>query len=141
MSAPPVSKRSIAERVVLWGVVLMALWNLGRAAVLISQMKWVAGLTPWPDPRLRTGLAVVWAVLFFAAALGLILRLSWVRAIIPILLAFYGVYELVMMITYAASMPSNLLMLVYFLFVVVVGWVMWRPAGGFNFYSRQKGGR
>lgn len=136
MSAPPVSKRSLAERVVLWGVILTALWNLGRAAVLISQMKWMAELTTWPEPQMRAGLAIVWAALFFALALGLILRVSWVRILVPILLAFYGVYELVMMIIFAAMQPAHLLILAYTVFVVFAGWVMWRPAGGFKSYSR-----
>lgn len=141
MSAPPVSKRSLAERVVLWGVILTALWNVGRAGILISQMEWIVELNTWPDPHLRAGLAILWAALFFTAALGLILRVSWVRVLVPILLAVYGVYELVMMITFTAVLPAHLLILAYTLFVVFAGWVMWRPAGSFHTYLRHKGGR
>ena len=141
MSAPPVVKRSWAERVVLWGVFLTALWNLGRAGVLISQMEWLAELNATPDPRLRAALAIVWAILLFVVAFGLARRLSWSRLLIPLLLALYGVNELVMIIAFAATPPALLPFLAYAVFVGFAGWVLWRPAGGLSSISRNKGGR
>lgn len=141
MSVPPVPKRSLAERVVFWGVVLTAFWNLGRAVILISQLEWIAEVTTWPNPHLRPGLAILWSALFFVAAIGLRWRLSWFRVSVPLLLAIYGVYELVMMITFAARRPEHLLILAYTGFVLFSGWVMWRPASGFYSYFRHKGGR
>lgn len=141
MSAPPVVKRSWAERVVLWGVFLTALWNLGRAVVLISQMEWLAELDTTPDPRLRPVLAILWAILLFTSAFGLARRQFWSHLLIPLLLALYGVNELVMIIAFAATSPALLPFLAYGVFVCFTGWVLWRPAGGLSSISRNNGGR
>ncbi|HMT21907.1 MAG TPA: hypothetical protein PKE20_11810, partial [Promineifilum sp.] len=94
MSASPGSPRLLAARVVEWGVLFMALFNLGRAFALRHQADWLFALPDGPDSRARMVLALGWAVLLLLSVLGLRRRWSFVRPLVPLLLGLYGVYEL-----------------------------------------------
>lgn len=126
MSVPLVSIRPLAVRVIVWGMILVALWNMGRAVALIIQLDWLAELALSPDPRLHLALAIVWAALLLMSAAGLVKRLGWARPVVPLLLVIYGVYELGMMIAFATMPPAPLPVLAYALFVGYAGWVLWR---------------
>lgn len=132
MSALPVSTRPFAVRVVLWGVLLVALWNLGQAVTLWLQLDWLAGLSLTPDPHLRLALAITWAALFFISAASLYRRISWSRALIPLLITIYGVYELGMKMSFAPTSPALLPALAYAAFAGGAGWVLWRAADYFR---------
>lgn len=129
MSEPLVSTRPLAQRVVLWGVLLLALWNLGRAVALYWQADWTGDLGMTPDLRQRMALAIVWAILFLAAALVLTRRAARIGRLVPLLLALFGVYELGMMIAFTTEPPAPLLVFVYAAFVCFAGWALWRPRG------------
>lgn len=129
MSESPVPTRPLAKRVVLWGLMLLALWNLGRAAVLYRQAGWVSSVEVIPDPRLRMVLASAWAIIFLAATWVLLNRSCRNWRAIPLLMTLFGVYELGMMIAFATEPPAPLLVLAYAAFVCFVVWVLWRPRG------------
>lgn len=138
MSALPVSTRPLAVRVVLWGVLLLALWNLGQAATLWLQLDWLADLSLTPDPYLRLALAITWAALFFVSAASLYRRISCSRALIPLLITIYGVYELGMKMSFAPTSPALLPALAYAAFAGGAGWVLWRAAGYFPTPGRKE---
>jgi hypothetical protein len=140
MSALPGSIRPLAARVVRLGVLALALWNLGRAAALWRQEDWLTGLPLTPDPRLRLAIATLWAALFLFSAAGL-RRWSWPRRLIPLLLAFYGVYELGMIFVFAPLPPALLPVFVYIAFIGFAAWALWPPVTGSTLQPRHKGGR
>lgn len=141
MSASPGSHRPLAARVLEWGVLFMALFNLGRAFALRHQADWLFALPDAPDSRARMVLAFGWAVLLFLSVLGLRRRWSFVRPLVPLLLVFYGVYELGMIIAYSPTPPVVPPVVAYIAWVGFSAWVLWRPGAGFNDYQRQGGGR
>lgn len=140
MTAPSHFPRPLAVRVVQWGVMLLALWNLGRALALWHQADWLAELPLKPDPRVRLVLALAISAVMALLAIGLRRRLSWSRSIIPILLAAYGVYELGMTIAFTNQPAAMLLVLAYIAFVGFAAWALWRPSVRLYFDSKQKEG-
>jgi hypothetical protein len=137
MSAPPGSPRPLAARVVEWGVLLMALFNLGRAVALQRQADWLFALSDTPDSRARMALALGWAALLLLSTLGLRRRWLLARRLVPLLLAFYGVYELGMIIAYSPIPPAVLPIAAYAAFVGFSGWALWRPATEHAAHPRQ----
>lgn len=123
---PPVPKRSFSIRVVQWGILALALWNLGRAIALWRQADWMAGLPLTPDPRLRLCLALGWAALFLAAFVVAHRRRRWSRLFIPSFLVLYGVYEFGTIIIYAPTPPTLMPILIYVAFVSFAVWALWR---------------
>lgn len=97
----------------------MALWR---------QADWLTGLPINPDPRVRLAMALLWAVLFAAAALALRAGHPWSRRLIPLLLVTYGVFELSMTHAFTTSSPAVALLMPYAAFVVFAAWALWRPA-------------
>jgi len=125
MSPPP---RPFTARIVQWGILLLALWNLARGVVLWQQSDWLAGLHLSPDPRWRMALAFLWAATFLLLAIALWRRRDWARRFTPFLLAAYGVYELGLILVYAPSPPATLPALAYAAFVGFAAWALRRPA-------------
>lgn len=130
MNTPPASKRLFAVRIVQWGVMGLALWNLGRAVALGREIGRLADLRLHlaPDPRLRLAFALVWMISFITAFLALRRRKSWSRLFIPFLLVAYGVYEIGMIMIYTPEPPAFLPVFIYIVFVGFVSWVMWRSS-------------
>jgi hypothetical protein len=123
----------------MWGGLIVGLLNLGRATALWRQGDWLTGLSFSPDPRLRLAAAVVWALLFFLASVGLWRRRPWTRWFIPLLLALNGVYELGMIVIHTSSFPAVLPIVAYIAFLGFAGWALWRPSAAA--YFQQKGDR
>jgi hypothetical protein len=84
-------------------------------------------------------MAVVWALLFFIATVGLWRRRPWTRWLIPLLLALNGVYELGMIVVHTSSSPAVLPVVAYVAFLGFAGWTLWRPSAAA--YFQQKGDR
>lgn len=133
MSPPP---RPFTTRIVQWGILLPALWNLARGIVLWQQSDWLAGLSLSPDPRWRMALAFLWAAAFLLLAAALWRCRGGARRLAPFLLAAYGVYELGLILVYAPSPPAALPALTYTAFVGFAAWALWRPAARVYFESR-----
>jgi len=130
MSAPTFTTRPRVVHIVLWGVLCLALWNLGQAVALFVQLGGLAELSLMPDPRWRLAMALVWSVLFFAAAF-----LLWQRdlrrwPLIPLLLAVYGVYGLGIMIAFSNLRPAMLPVFVYVVFGIYSIWAVRKATAG-----------
>lgn len=123
---PLVPKRSFTLRFVRWGVLALAIWNLGRAIALWHQADWLAGLPLTPDPRLRMTFALGWAASFFAAFISAIRCKPWSRFFIPFLLTLYGVYEFGMVMIFSPTPPAPLSALIYITFILLSVWTLWR---------------
>ncbi len=128
--------RPLAVRIVLGGVLLLALWNVGRAAALWLQVSRLAELPLAPAPQVRMGLAALWAIVFLLAAAALWRRWPPSRKLVPILIALYGVYELGIMIAYATVSPAPLPAFAYALFILFAMWALWRSSAARYFQPR-----
>ncbi len=138
MNTPLSSKRPLSTRLVQWGVMALALWNLGRAAALWRQADWLTGLPLTPDPRWRLALALVWAASFLVGLFAIRRGISWSRWLIPFLLALYGVYELGMIMVYTPTPPALPLILAYIAFI---GFAVWALRRGRVLTIGRQGGR
>ena len=139
MSGPPSLRRPLVMRIVRWGVAVLGLWNLGRAVTLWTQKEWLESLSPSPPSEYRFAIASVWAAAFLISAAGF-WRWSWLRRLIPILVALYGVYEMSLLIVYAQVTPGPLTIILYLSFICFTEWVLWRHSSIPSYRSQQKGG-
>jgi hypothetical protein len=137
MSDLPGSKRPLMMRMVRWGVVMLCLWNLGRAATLWAQWHWAAELSPSPRPEYRLVIAAIWATLFLVSAFGF-WRWSWLRGLIPVFVALYFAYELGLLFVFAQTSPEPISVLLYLSFICFSGWVLWRPSSVPSYRPQQK---
>jgi hypothetical protein len=94
MPPSPTSTRPQRVTILLWAVFLYGVWNVGRAVALGRQLSVLAGWGAQPDPRLRLAFALIWIILFWAAAVALWRRRPFTRRAIPLLLLIVTVYEL-----------------------------------------------
>ena len=127
--------------VVLWGTWLLALYNGVRVFVLTRQMRLLLALAIQPDPRFRLVGAFVWMILFVGAALLLWRQRRIIRRLLPILLASYALYELLLLALFAQVALSAFGWLgCILLAALAVGFAQWAlntPAA--TSYLRQEG--
>ena len=83
--------------IVLWGLILLGLWEGGKVVALTRQLRLLLELETSPDPRLRLTMAGVWMGLLLGTAVALWARKPFVRWLVPGLLLVYVVYQLVLM--------------------------------------------
>ena len=100
----------------LWVVFLLGGWNGGRAIAISLNSRTLASFNITPDPQLRLGSALIWAVLFFGIAIALWRRRPFTRRAVPLLLSLYAIYELGLFIFYAQSPSARYSLLVNALF-------------------------
>jgi hypothetical protein len=136
MSTPPGTNRPLSIRFAWWVVVVLGLWNVGRAVALGRQVAWLSDLPLVPDPRLRMIMALIWGALFLTAAVALRRGRLWSRWLVPLLIAAYGVYEFGMIALYASDPPALLSILLYVALSVLVGWLFWHPVTEAYYESR-----
>ena len=79
--------------IVLWGLILLGLWEGGKVVALARQLRLLLELEINPDPRLRLLMAGVWMVLLLGTAVALRARKPFVRWLVPGVLLVYGVYQ------------------------------------------------
>ncbi len=77
-----------------WGVFLLGLANGWRAVGLYRQFSLLLELDVTPDPRLSMILAMLWAVALTLAAVALWQGRRFAKWVIPVILFFYGLYQL-----------------------------------------------
>ena len=137
MSAPTVTTRPRIVPVVLWGMLVLSLWNLGQAVALFIQLDGLAELSLTPDPRWRLAMAVIWSMLFGVAAVLLWRRHPRCWPLVPLLLAIYGVYKLVIIIVFSNLPPAMLPALAYVAFGSFSSWAVWKATAGTISHPRQ----
>ena len=108
-------KRPRSVTFIFLGVVFLGLWNAAQLFALIQQVSLLLSLNIDPDPRLRLALAAGWMLLFWIVAIALWLKKAYTRWMIPLLIALYALYELVLVELYVrvpVSLGSTLLRIV-----------------------------
>ena len=104
MSVSPKRPRTIA--LVLLVLVILGIIQAAKVVALNEQSALLLDLQVRPDPRLRLLIAAVWMLLFWCLAIALWRKIVLTRWLIPLLLAFYAVYELAI-IGLFAQVPIN----------------------------------
>jgi hypothetical protein len=94
MNAGPKRPRTIT--IVLWGLILVGLWEGGKVVALTRQLRLLLELETSPDPRLRLVMAGVWTVMLLSTAVALWARKPFARWLVPGLLLVYVVYQFVL---------------------------------------------
>lgn len=96
MSVHLSAKRPFAVTLVLWGVILFGVWNLGRAITLYQQLDVLLNLNIHVDPRMRLVIASFWVILFFWLAWELRKRKLFCQRAIPAALFFFALSDLIL---------------------------------------------
>lgn len=118
MNASQTRPRSVT--LTFWGVFLLGGWNCGRLLVLGLNYRLLATFPTIPTPFFRLMMALVWMLLFWAAALVLWQRRPFIRRAIPSMLFIYAVYELSLLLIFAQAGPARSSWRVNALFYVVI---------------------
>jgi hypothetical protein len=87
--------RPFSVTLVLLGVFLIGLANGWRALGLFRQSDLLLDLGAEPDPRLCAAVSVAWALLFLGLAYALWRRVSFTRAVAPVALLAFGLFQFV----------------------------------------------
>jgi hypothetical protein len=101
------TRRSWPVTITLWGVFLIGVWNAGRAWAFWQQGELLRELGARPNPTIIMGLAIIWAVVWFAWGVTLWQKRPFTRAAIPITLIIYALYELSLLTWLAVTPPPQ----------------------------------
>ena len=128
-------RRSVRPRTVTitaLGVFLLGTWNVWRAVEVSSRLRLLLELGSTVDPRIRLGMAVIWAVLFVALAVLLWQRRPAVRRLLPISLLLYALYRLALLAFFVPAPAARRgWPTMAALHAAALGWTLWvlyRPA-------------
>ena len=126
----------------LW-VFLLGTWNVWRAVEVSGRLRLLLELGSTLDPRIRVGMAAIWAVLFIALAVLLWQGRAAVRRLLPISLALYAVYRLSLLAFFVpAAAARRGWPVTVVLYAVALAWTVWalyRPAND-HFWKTAKDG-
>ena len=103
MSVNSLQKRPRSVTLVFWGVILLGVWNAGRALVLFKQRPILIELQIRPSPWLQILFALGWVVLFWGCAWGLRQKRPFLSKAVPTLIALYALYDLGIRFLFAPS--------------------------------------
>lgn len=116
----------------IWGALIIGFANVWRAIGLAQQGDLLLALDASLNPWVGMGLAILWSVLFIAAAVALWQRRAWVRFIIPLLLFTHGIYQVVMVLLFTRSAGSRnawpAIGLLFTLATFFSVWALYRPS-------------
>lgn len=104
MSVSPKRPRTIA--LVFLVLVILGIIQAAKVVALNEQSALLLDLQVRPDPRLRLLIAAIWMLLFWSLAIALWRKIVLTHWLIPLLLAFYALYELALMGLFA-QVPIN----------------------------------
>lgn len=104
--ADPV-RRAWPVTIMLWGVLLIGVWNAGRAYALWQQADLLHELGARPNPTILMGLAILWAIVWSSLGVALWQKRPFTRYTIPATLIIYGLYEISLLTWLAATPPPQ----------------------------------
>ncbi|HID54129.1 MAG TPA: hypothetical protein EYP41_19085 [Anaerolineae bacterium] len=137
MSAHFAAKRPFTVTLTILGVVLLGLWNLGRAAALYREQDLLLSLQMQPDPRLRLLIAAVWAVIFGGLAWAVWRRRPFSQKATPGLTALYAAGDLGLPFIFPAARLNQtgwlLTGVFYIIIILFMAWALNRPAANAYF--------
>ena len=120
------TKRPRSVTITLLGVIFLGTWSAARAVALAEQLELLVALGTRPDPRLLLVVASLWAVLFWALAIALFLRVTAVRWLIPLLIFLHALYEFGLQALFESlASPIQIWLfraLLYVLFIIFAVW-------------------
>lgn len=126
------ARRPLSVTLVALGGFLLGGWNLWRALVLVRRRPFLNALDVSLDPLWRAGMALLWAVLFLAAAVAVWQGRGRLRWLSPVILAGYVLYHFALRLFFATS-PLALqgwgaALVASSLVWVALVWALYRPA-------------
>lgn len=126
MNALPGPPRPWGVSAVLGAVLVLGLWNGGRAVTLWRELDRLADLPIEPSPIWRLSMALGWMVLCGAVAIAMVRRSSWAgRAALGLLVA-YVLIATGLQLAYATP-PSPLQLLLYVIVILFTAVALSRP--------------
>jgi len=137
MSAYLPAKRPLAVTLILEGVLLFGVWNVGRVIALYQQKELLLNLNSQLDPRLRLFVAVGWALLFFWLAWALRGKRPFAAHLIPAALSLYAVLDLGMKWW---GRPGQMDWLIIGFYILIISFTVWAFHGSAaKLYFKEEG--
>lgn len=134
MATFPPANRPRRVTITALGVFLIGVWNGWRAVALAQQNGLLLGLALHPDPRVRLVLALMWAVFFFALAVGIVRRQRWARPAGLVSILLYALYNLILLVGFVQSAVVRQAWPAWFLLytaaLLFVAWSFYGPGSG-----------
>lgn len=96
-------KRPRSVTIMVWGVFLLGLANGWRAIGLGQQADLLLALGSSLNPWVGVGLAVFWSGVFITAAAALRQGRTWTQLTIPGLILGHGLYQLILVLSFAQT--------------------------------------
>ena len=125
MSVKSLPKRPRTVTLVFWGVILLGVWNAGRALVLFKQRDVLIDLQIRPSPWVQIIFALGWVILFWGCAWGLRQKRPLLPKAIPILITLYALYDLGIRFLFAPSRNKASWTLTGIFFIGCVLFTIW----------------
>lgn len=126
------ARRPLSVTVTAVGVFLLGAWNVWRSVELARQRDLILALEPSLDPLALLVFAIVWALVFVALAVALWRGLPPVRPWLPLALAAYALYQMLLVAFFVRSPLSRqgwqFDLLLYVVAIAWTVWVLYRPA-------------
>ena len=131
MSQKKRAARPLSVTFTVWGVFFLGTANVWGAVRIWQQAPLLVSMQTTMNPWLRAVMALVFGGLFLNSAWALHRRRPWVRRGLPLISALFALYQISVPLLFARSelarqgLPANVLL--YFLFLLFVAWVFYRP--------------
>lgn len=97
------SKRPLTIRIVLSGLIVLALWEGGKVFALSMQIRLLLELAIQPDPRWRLALAAGWLILLLGTAVALWRKKTFARWLVPGVLLLYIAYQFALTVLFVRA--------------------------------------
>ncbi len=122
----PPRKRPFTVTIVLWGVFLLGVWNVGRVIALYRQQDLLTSLAIQPPPQLQMAVSAVWAGLFLGMGWALRQKRPFVRRLIPLTLSLYAIWRIGLLIYFTRPEYTVHLRPLYYLgYLIAILFTTW----------------
>ncbi len=134
------AKRPFSVTLVLGGVILFGVWNVGKVVVLMQSRPVLDPFGIRPDPLWQVAWAVLWAVLFFGGAWLLRGRRPYTRYTIPLLIGLFGLYTIGLRLIFSPlpfAANGGYVITAFFVIVVLLSFLGLRRAGRRHYFQEE----